>query len=306
MPPSPAVQGFIDALGSTFPDVGGACLDAVEARRILGERPELPLPPVEVGSVEDTTVPSPAGDLPVRIYTPEGSTDDTPVVVYFHGGGWVLCDLDTHDRTTRRLSRDLEAVVVSVDNRLAPEFRWPAAAEDALAAVTWARQTHDPRKLVVAGDSAGGNLAAVVCLMARDEGGPTIDHQLLIYPVIDGAMDTPSYEENATGYFLTATHMQWYWDQYLGPDGEAAHPYASPLRADDLSGLPPASILTAELDPLRDEGNAYADALAAAGVDSELHVAQGLFHGFFGLDEFLDEAKPPYQWAIEQVQAAVR
>ena len=305
MPPSDAVQLFIDALAATFPDVGGDCLDPVEARRILAERPELPLPPIDVASVEDTTIPGPAGEVPVRIYTPDGVTDEPAVMVFSHGGGWALCGLDTHDRTTRRLAQELDAVVVSVDYRLAPEARCPAAAEDAYAATVWAQGHYRPRKLVVAGDSAGGNLSAVVALMARDRGGPDIDHQLLVYPVTDHAMDSPSYTENATGYFLTRTHMAWYWEQYLGPDGDGSHHYASPIRADELSGLPPATVLTAELDPLRDEGEAYAAALAAAGTPTEALRADGLFHGFFGLDEFLPEAVPPMDWALARLRDAL-
>jgi acetyl esterase len=305
MAPSETVQMFIDALSGTFPDVGGDCVDAVEARRILAERPELPMPPIEVASVENTTIPGPAGDVPVRIFTPADAGDPPAVITFFHGGGWALCDLDTHDRTTRRLAKELGAVVVSVDYRLAPEARCPAAAEDALAAVVWAAEHYRPRRLVIAGDSAGGNLAAVVALMARDQGGPAIDHQLLVYPVIDHAMDSPSYTENATGYFLSRTHMAWYWDQYLGPDGDGRHPYASPIRADDLAGLPPATVLTAELDPLRDEGEAYAAALAEAGVPTEALRADGLFHGFFGLDEFLPEAAPPMDWAFNRLRAVL-
>ena len=305
MPPSETVQLFIDALAGTFPDVGGDCLDPVEARRILAERPEIPLPPIEVASVEDTTLPGPAGDVPVRIYTPDTVTADPAVIVFAHGGGWALCGLDTHDRTTRRLAKELGAVVVSVDYRLAPEARCPAAAEDAYAATVWAQEHHRPRKLVVAGDSAGGNVSAVVALMARDRSGPAIDHQLLVYPVTDHAMDSPSYTENATGYFLTGTHMAWYWEQYLGPDGDGSHPYASPIRADDLSGLPPATVLTAELDPLRDEGEAYAAALAAAGTPTEAMRADGLFHGFFGLDEFLPEAAAPMDWTLGRLRDAL-
>lgn len=305
MPASEMVRLFIDALSSTFPDVGGDCTDPVEARRILGERPELPLPPIELPSVEDTTVPSPDGDLPVRIYTPEDVGRPPEVIVFFHGGGWTICDLDTHDRTTRRLAKDLGAVVVSVDYRLAPEARWPAAPEDAYAATVWAREHYDPRRLVVAGDSAGGNLAAVVSLMARDRGGPVIDHQLLVYPVTNHGFDTVSYTENAEGYFLTRTHMEWYWDQYLGEEGDGSHGYASPLQAEDLSGLPPATVVTAELDPLRDEGEAYAAALAAAGVPADVLRADGMFHGFFGLDEFLPEAAPPVDWTFARLREAL-
>lgn len=305
MPPSETVQLFIDALAGTFPDVGGDCIDPVEARRILAERPEIPLPPIEVASVEDSTIPGPAGEVPVRIYTPDGVTAEPAVIVFSHGGGWALCGLDTHDRTTRRLAAELGAVVVSVDYRLAPEARCPAAAEDAYAATVWAQAHYRPRKLVVAGDSAGGNLSAVVALMARDRSGPAIDHQLLVYPVTDHAMDSPSYTENATGYFLTGAHMAWYWEQYLGPDGDGSHPYASPIRAEDLSGLPPATVLTAELDPLRDEGEAYAAALAAAGTPTEALRADGLFHGFFGLDEFLPEAAAPMAWTLTRLREAL-
>ena len=302
MPPSDTVQLFIDALTGTFPDVGGDCLDPVEARRILAERPEIPLPPIEVASIEDTTIPGPAGDVPVRVYTPDGVSDEPAVIVFSHGGGWALCGLDTHDRTTRRLAQELGAVVISVDYRLAPEARCPAAAEDAYAATVWAEAHYGPRRLVVAGDSAGGNLSAVVALMARDRDGPTIHHQLLVYPVTDAAMGSASYTENATGYFLTRTHMAWYWEQYLGPDGDGSHPYASPLRADDLSGLPPATVLTAELDPLRDEGEAYAAALTAAGTPTEALRADGMFHGFFGLDELLPEAKPAMDWTLARLR----
>ena len=296
---------FIDVLSTTFPDVGGECLDPVEARRILGDRPALPLPPIDLPSVVDTTFPGPDGDLPVRVYTPDDAGQPPDVIVYFHGGGWVIGDLDTHDRTTRRLAKTLGAVVVSVDYRLAPEAPWPAAAEDAYAAATWAREHYGPRRLVVAGDSAGGNLAAVVSLMARDRGGPPIDHQLLVYPVTDHGFDTLSYTENAEGYFLTRTHMEWYWGHYLGDEGDGSHPYASPLQAEDLSGLPPATVLTAELDPLRDEGEAYAAALAEAGVPTEARRADGMFHGFFGLDEFLPEAAPSMAWTFARLRTAL-
>jgi acetyl esterase len=305
VPASPEVQAVIDLLSAGFPDVGNTCLDVEEARRILAERPEAPLPPVEVAAVENTTFPGPGGDVAVRIFTPEGADASTPVVVYLHGGGWALCDLDTHDRTTRRLCRDLPAVVVSVDYGLAPENRFPGPAEDTYAAVTWAHQRFAPERLAVAGDSAGGNLSAAVCLMARDRGGPAIDHQLLVYPVIDHSFDTGSYTENGEGYFLTRTNMEWFWSQYLGDD-DGRHPYASPLRADHHSDLPSATVVTAELDPLRDEGNAYAAALAAAGVPTRHLVADGMFHGFFGLDEFLPVAAPAWTWAVDSLREGLR
>jgi acetyl esterase len=304
MPLSELAQAFMGALNETFPDVGTTCLDAEEARATLAAAPKLPMPDVELAALEDRSIPGPGGEVPVRISTPLDAGDPPAVVVYLHGGGWVVGDLDTHDRTTQRLAEATGAVVVSVDYRLAPEHRFPAAADDAYAATAWAAEAYGPSHLVVAGDSAGGNLAAVVSQMARDRGGPSIDHQLLVYPVIDHAMDTESYAVNGTDHFLTRTKMAWFWDQYC-PGDERAEPYASPIRCGDLSGLPPASVLTAEMDPLRDEGEAYAGALRAAGVPTQSMRGDGLFHGFFGLDELLPDAQPAWTWAVERVRAAI-
>jgi acetyl esterase len=305
MPMSETAAAFMGALDATFPDVGGACRDPAEARAILGAAPKLPMPDVELASVEDRRIPGPDGEIPVRISTPLDAGAESAVVVYFHGGGWVVGDLDTHDRTTQRLAQAVGAVVVSVDYRLAPEHRFPAAADDAYAAVEWAAAEYQPTRLVVAGDSAGGNLAAVVSLMARDRRGPSIDHQLLVYPVTDHAMDTESYDVNGTDYFLTRTKMAWFWDQYLGDD-DRSQPYCSPLRAGDLSGLPAATVITGEFDPLRDEGEAYAARLRASGVPTEAMRAEGLFHGFFGLDELLPDAAPAWQFAVDGVRSALR
>ncbi len=305
MPLSETAAAFMGALDATFPDVGVSCLDAEEARATLRAAPKLPMPDVELASLEDRAVPGPDGEIPVRISTPHDAADPPAVVVYFHGGGWVVGDLDTHDRTTQRLAQATGAVVVSVDYRLAPEHRFPAAADDAYAATQWATEHLRPSCLVVAGDSAGGNLAAVVSQMARDRGGPAIDHQVLVYPVIDHAMDTESYDVNGSDYFLTRVKMAWFWDQYAGDD-DRAHAYCSPIRAEDLAGLPPASVVTAELDPLRDEGEAYAVALRAAGVPTESMRGEGLFHGFFGLDELLPDAVPAWTWTVDQLRAAIR
>jgi acetyl esterase len=303
MPLSELAQAFMGALNETFPDVGGTCVDAEEARATLRAAPKLPMPDVELASLEDRTIPGPDGEIPVRISTPLDATDPPAVITFLHGGGWVVGDLDSHDRTTQRLAAATGAVVVSVDYRLAPEHRFPAAADDAYAAAVWTVDNYAPARHVIAGDSAGGNLAAVVSLMARDQGGPPIDHQLLVYPVTDCAMDTESYDVNGTDYFLTSQKMAWFWEQYCGTDG--SHPYASPLRADDLSGLPPATVVTAEFDPLRDEGEAYAAALTDAGVPTESMRAPGLFHGFFGLDELLSDAAPAWTWAVDRVRAAI-
>ena len=223
------------------------------------------VPGAPMANVEDRAIPGPGGDIPVRIYQPTNATDHS-LLVWYHGGGWVIGDLDGADVTCRELAARSGSVVVSVDYRLAPESRYPAAHEDCYAATVWAAEHAaelgaDASKLAVGGDSAGGNLAAVVSLRARDEDGPAIGFQLLVYPVTDHDYGTDSYRDNADGYLLTRDGMVWFWDHYLGPDGDGSHPHASPLRAEDLSGLPPAHVITAEYDPLRDEGEAYAKRL---------------------------------------------
>jgi acetyl esterase len=241
-------------------------------------------PAAPVAAVGDRVVPGPAGELPVRVYTPEGEPP-FPIVVWFHGGGWVVGTLDTYDPLCRALAAAVPAVVVSVGYRLAPEHPWPAAVEDAYAATLWASRNAAglggaQDRLAVAGDSAGGNLAAVVALGARDRGGPAIAFQLLVYPALDAAADTASWRDHAEGFQLTAAGMRWYWDHYLGgADGRA--PDASPLRAAFLSGLPPALVIVAEHDVLRDEGEAYAARLAGAGVAATATRYPGMVHGFF-------------------------
>lgn len=297
---------IIGALSAGFPALGETVFDAAEAREILSRAPASPLPPTQVGRVEDRT----ADGVPVRIYWPPDSPDDMPLVLFLHGGGFVVCDLDSHDGFARDLCAGTGAVVVSVGYRLAPEHPFPAAVEDAYTALTW---THaqaaalgaDPHRLAVAGDSAGGNLAAVLTLLARDRGGPSLRHQLLIYPVTDAARDTPSYTRHADDGFLTATAMAWFWAQYLADPSEGAHPHASPLRAPDLSGLPPACVITAEHDPLRDEGEAYAARLAAAGVPVSCHRITGSFHGFISLPQILPAARTAQELAFQSVRTAL-
>lgn len=260
-----------------------------EASAAMKPPPEK-LPPV--GAIEDRSVPGPAGPIPVRIYSPSGS-GPFAALVFFHGGGFVIGSLDSHDLTCRSLVNATGYKVISVDYRLAPEHRFPAAPDDCFAATQWVAQNAvslqiDPRRIGVAGDSAGGNLAAVVALMARDRGGPELFRQVLVYPVADhfaeGRADPhPSYAENASGYMLTAQSMDHFWQLYLAQPGDSSNPYASPLRARDLTGLPPALVITAEYDPLRDEGERYAQRLREAGVPVELKRFDGMIHGFWGL-----------------------
>jgi acetyl esterase len=261
----------------------------------------------EVASVEDRRIPGPAGAIRVRVYAPERAARPLPLLVYFHGGGFVLCDLDTHDPTCRALAKRAGCVVVSVDYRLAPEARFPAAPEDCFAAARWAAANAaslgaDPRRVAVAGDSAGGNLAAVVSLLARERGGPALVHQLLVYPVTDWDFETLSYGENAEGYLLTRDMMRWFRGHYFAKPDDAADPLAAPLRAPNLRGLPPATVLTAEFDPLRDEGEAYARRLLGAGVPATLTRYDGMFHGFFGMTARIDRARD----AVEDAARALR
>ncbi len=261
----------------------------------------------EIGHAEDRVLPGAGGAIPVRLYTPRGARERRPALVYFHGGGWVRGDLETHDRVCRFLAAGAECLVVSVDYRRAPEARFPAAVEDAFAATRWVAEHAseigaDPGRLAVGGDSAGGNLAAVVALLARDAGGPALQFQLLVYPVTDSSLETASYEENASGYGLTRADMAWYWKQYL-PDGAAGKDVrASPLRAQNLRGLPPALVITAEYDPLRDEGEAYGRRLRDAGVRVTVTRYPGMVHGFFGLPGVYDQGKR----AIDEATAALR
>ncbi|PSQ11432.1 alpha/beta hydrolase [Halobacteriales archaeon QS_5_70_15] len=242
----------------------------------------------EVARVRDLGIEGPGGHVPVRIYEPDGTgTGPRPAVVYFHGGGWVVGSLDSHDPLCRTLANAAEAVVVSVDYRLAPEHAFPAAAEDAYAATAWVAERAaelgvDPDRVAVAGDSAGGNLAAVVSLMARDRRAPDIAYQALVYPVVDYSLAYDSYPENAE-WGPTSESMGWFWEQYLGRDVDAYNPYAAPLWTRSLSDLPPATVVTAGFDTLRDEGVAYADRLEADGVDTTHRNYERMTHGFMSI-----------------------
>jgi acetyl esterase len=240
-----------------------------------------------VARIDNRPIPGPAGPIPVRVYTPEG-TGPFPILMHFHGGGWVLGTLDGYTDVCRSLAHDAGCVVVSVDYRLAPEARFPAAPEDCYAATRWAVDhpteiNGDARRLAVAGDSAGGTLAAAVALMARDRGGPSLAGQVLIYPATNHAFDTDSYEQFGDGSVgLARDTMVWFWKHYLNSDADATNPYAAPLAAKDLKRLPPALVITAELDVLRDEGEAYLYRLREAGVAAAGVRYLGMPHGFFG------------------------
>ena len=251
MPVDPQIQALLD-MGAGVPATNTL---TVPAARVQYEgRIRLMAPPAEVAAVAERTVAGPGGDLRLRIYRPHGS-GPFPLLAFFHGSGFVLCSLDTHDGMCRNLCAGAGCVVVSVDYRLAPEHKYPAGLDDCVFATRWieehaAELEGDAARLAVAGDSAGGNLAAAAALRLRDEGGPHLIGQLLIYPVTDyHTPGTPSYRENADGYGLTRDTMVWFWDHYLSDVSQATDPYVSPLRARDLNNLPPALVVTAEYDP---------------------------------------------------------
>lgn len=254
------------------------------------------VPEVEVGAVEDTEVPGAAGSLRARIYRPPGG-EPTPTLLFIHGGGFVIGGIDSYDRQCRVLCREAGATVLAIEYRLAPDDRFPAAVDDSVAACRWAlgnvnRLGGDPDRVAIGGDSAGGNLAAVTAQSMRDEGRvPALSAQLLLYPVTDFSSRRPSHAENGEDAFLSRDDMDWFERNYLGEDDQASDPRASPLLASDLSGLPPAVVVTAELDPLRDDGEAYAEALAAAGVPVARRRYDALVHGFFGMGQFSNTAE---------------
>ena len=282
-------------------------LSVAEARAASAASRVKPETPEPVARVEDLSIPGSAGDIPVRLYSP-GPHEQLPTVVYFHGGGWVLGDLDSHDPLCRTLANRAGAAVVSIDYRLAPEHKYPAAAEDAYAAALWLSEHGsewgaDPTRIAVCGDSAGGNLAAAAALMARDRGGPEIRAQALIYPVTNCDFEVESYRANGDGSMgLSEDGMRWFWRCYAHSPAEAAEPYASPLRADTLIGLPPALVITAEYDALRDEGEAYAARLERSGVPTELVRYDGVIHGFVGQLAAFPEGRQ----AVDRIAAFLR
>ena len=289
MPLHPLAKELVDQM-STLPPL--ETLSVPQARERAMEMVKRFGPGEPVADVFERAAPGPGGDIPIRFYTPVGK-GPFPVLVFFHGGGWVVGNLETNDFYCRAVTNAAGCMVASVNYRHAPEHKFPAAVEDAYAATQWiaanaAQLNIDPRRLAVGGSSAGANLAAVTTMLARDKGGPGICFQLLTVPVADYNFKTESYRRNADGYGLTRGAMQWFWQHYLKSEVDGAHPHASPLRQQNLRGLPPAFVTTAEYDPLIDEGAAYAKKLEAAGVPVEYKCYAGMVHMFLGPDSIPD------------------
>jgi acetyl esterase len=282
-----------------------------EARRIAAARPQ-PGEPEPVDRVEDRAIPSAAGDIPIRIYTPAGGAPPFGVLVYFHGGGWVLGNIAMTDQSCRLLANASGCAVVSVEYRLAPEHKFPAGPEDCYSATRWvydnaASLNLDPMRIAVGGTSAGATLAAVVALMARDRGAPHIAYQLLVYPATTTELTTASHSQFAKDnyYILSRADMEWFWGHYLARTEDRTNPYACPAYAKSLSGLPPAFVITAEYDPLRDEGETYAVRLSDEGVSTILKRYDGVTHGFFGMPGLLEKAKVAIGDAAEALRNAI-
>ena len=299
-----------EALLRSFAEAGMPALDALppdQARPVFDEAFRTPPEALQaVQRVEDLRMPGPGGEIPLRLYAPSDE-DDLPLLVHYHGGGWVIGSLETHDGFCRDAAVAAGCAVLAVDYRLAPDHPFPAAFEDCYAALCWAaehaeRLGLDGGRLGVIGDSAGGNLAAAVALQARDAGGTPLRQQVLLYPALDPELRSPSITENAEGYFLTESAMRWFWGHYRSGGGDAADPRLAPPRAGSLAGLPPALVVTAEFDPLRDEGDAYAEALARAGCQVEHARYDGMFHGFAMMGAQLDRGRD----AVARIAAFVR
>ena len=287
MPLDPGIEALLAALAE-MPAIDPS-VASVGEMRAANDRPIDAGPPIAMARVEDLVIPLPGRSLAARLYVPENAGGKPPLTVFFHGGGWVVGTLDTHDATARALARASGSALLSVAYRLAPEHPYPAPVEDCYDALCWAASQEqvlgvDADRLAVAGDSAGANLAAACAILARDRGGPVLHHQALIYPVTDRDYTTASYRENgAAGGFLTTAMMDWFWQHYVGDRTAREAPLAFLLHTPDLRDLPPASVIVAQYDPLRDEGLAYARRLAEAGVRVTADVAEGMIHGFFSL-----------------------
>ena len=303
---SPQAQAVVERLERLAPAVDFTSLTPTEEvaylRRVRTMPPQFAKE--DVAEVSDIRI---EGEIAARIYQPASFKHDGGVIHYVHGGGWVLGTLDMHDGTCRALANQTSCTVVATTYRLAPEHPFPAAAEDVFAALRWVAQSGrdcgwDSSKLVIAGSSAGGNLAASACLRARDEGGPPIALQVLIYPVLDSSQTTRSYKDNATGYFLTSQQLAWYWDKYVPRAEGRRNPYASPHHTPHLRNLPPTVIVTAEHDPLRDEGEAYGRRLIADGGRAVHYCAAGQIHGFMTMLGLIDDADRFVRVIVDEIK----
>jgi len=280
-----------------------------DAAKVVLQKEGKTTDPEPVKKVDDRTIPGPAGALPVRVYTPAGD-GPFPIIVYFHGGGWVIATIDTYDSSARALANAAKAVVISVEYRKAPEAKFPAAADDAYAATQWAfanagEVNGDASRIAVVGESAGGNLATVACLMAKDKGGQMPIYQVLVYPVTELDFNTESHRTHAMAKPLNAAMMVWFRGHYANSIAEdAMNPYAAPMKAKSLAGLPPATIITAETDPLRDDGRLYADKLKGAGVKVRYRNFDAQMHEFFGLGAVVPDAKAAVEFAAEGLRGA--
>ncbi|TNE37481.1 MAG: alpha/beta hydrolase [Alphaproteobacteria bacterium] len=305
----PQVQWVLDvAKEKGLPELNE--LSADEAKAVYEERAKtLSLKDIDIGKSIDVAIPGPHGDIPARIYQPIGMEGALPVLIYYHGGGWVIGSPDTHDGLCRMIANDGPFVVISVDYRMGPEHRFPAAVDDAYAALNWTVDNiadfgGDTEKIAVGGDSAGGNLSAVVCLVAREEGSYMPRFQWLIYPATDMRMNAPSHNAYGEGYFLTKPLMQWFRGHYLNDDADQLDWRASPLLAESLKDLPPALIQTAGYDPLQDEGKAYAERLNEEGGAASYTHYSGMIHGFINLGGAIDEAKTCIKEGVEALRKA--
>ena len=306
MPLDPDMKALLDQMAAaklpSFHQMTPSAARAQMARRVAQGEPE------PVARVEDRTIPGPHGEIPIRIYTPRGSAP-FGALVYFHGGGWVVGNIEMTDQPCRMLTNAAGCVTVSVDYRLAPEHKFPAGPEDCYAATRWVAENAavlgcDGARIAVGGTSAGATLATATALMARDRGGPKIAYQLLVYPATRRELNTPSHKQFATDgyYILSRADMEWFWGHYLASEADAANPYACPARARTLAGLPPALVITAEFDPLRDEGEAYAARLKEEGVATVLRRYDGVTHGFFGMPAAVEKSRI----AIAEAGSALR
>ncbi|HKV53975.1 MAG TPA: alpha/beta hydrolase [Candidatus Binataceae bacterium] len=309
MPLDPQMKSLLDAMAAANIPAFHT-LSPQEARRIMGARRQAGKPE-PIAKVEDRAIRRVGGEIPVRIYTP-AAKGPLGALIYFHGGGWVLGDIEMTDQPCRMLANRAGCVVVSVDYRLAPEHKFPAGPDDCYTATRWVSENAgalgvDSARLAVGGTSAGATLAAVVALMARDRGGPRIAHQLLVYPATTTELTTGSHREFAADkyYVLSRSDMEWFWGHYLAGDADRTNHYACPAYAKTLRGLPPAFVITAEYDPLRDEGEAYAARLREEGVAAELKRYAGVTHGFFGMPDQLDISKAAIAEASTKLRAAI-